>query len=236
MLAGLFADSAAYAGGRTGLLRDRALVFVYAGNVHAHAAGALGTKLDDALGTGGGTFAAGGTLGFVDHWKAGDGIHAQGSELAGRNAVAAAETAEQTAGVTSVQGRLDFAALLTLVGIDAGTGVAGAVAADDRHKRSGFAYLAPQDGGDLLHNLGAAHGAVVRVEVARLDGGVGEGTASGESAAAAIGAGKSFFNVVNPGVLLNLELPGHPEEHQGQQKAENRKNHDGPDDSVGHFR
>ena len=71
-------------------------------------------------------------------------------------------------------------------------------------------------------------------KVACLDGRFGEGTAACESAAAAVRAGHSLFDLIDARVFLNLELFGHKEEDERKQDTENGDDGNGPDNNIGH--
>ena len=233
--AGLGAEAAADAGIGAGLLRSRPLVLVDAGHVLAHAARALETKFDDVLGAGFGAGAAGGTLLLVHDGQARRGIHRQGAELARGHAVAATQAAESAARVAAVERGLDPAGLRAVVLIGTRTSLAAAVATDHRDLRGLRGHRKTENGSDLLHHLVAAHRAILIVQVRCFDRRIGESAASGEAAAAAVGARHHLLHFVNPRVLLDLELARHPEQDQRKQQAQDAQDRDGPDDCLSHY-
>ena len=235
MLAGLGAESAADAGRGAGLLGRGALVLVDAGHVHAHPARTLGAQLDDVLRAGLGASAAGGALLLVDDRKTRLRVHREGTELAGGHAVAAAQAAERAGGVSAVERGLDPAGLHAIVFVGTGTVGTGTVAADDGDLRGLLGHGEAEDGSHLLHHLVAAHRTVLVVQIGGFDRRIGEGAASGEAAAAAVGARHHLLHFVDPRIFLNPELARHPEEDEREQQAQDGQNRDGPDNSLCHY-
>ena len=237
-LADLGALAAAYAGGRTSLACDSALVLVDAGHIDpapvarrsAHVA-----YLYHTLGAGLRAGAARRTFGLVHDGQPGSGIHGDSPELAGGHAVAAAYAAVGASGIAGIEGGFHLARYRAVVDVGAGTVLTASVATHDRHLGSLLLDLVAQYRGDLLHGLVAADRAELAVKVGRLHGSLGERTASGESASAAIRTRHHLLDLVYTRILLDLELLRHPEEHEREKYRKGGENHDGQNNSVTHF-
>ena len=235
MRADLGALAAAYAGRGAGLAGDAALILIDAADKDTHRAGTLVPQFDNPLGAGFHTCAAGSALAFVNDRKTGFGIHVDGTELAGLDTVAAAETAVRATGVAAVERRLYLAGLHPVVDIGLRPVRAASVAADHGHPRGmGLDFIA-ENAGHLLHHIVTSDRTVHAVEVRRLDCCVGKGATAGESASAAVRTGHHLLHLIDTRVFLDLELLGHPEEDKRKDQAYERKDHDGQDNSVCHY-
>ena len=72
------------------------------------------------------------------------------------------------------------------------------------------------------------------VQIRSLHGGIGESAATGEAAAAAVGARHHLLHLVDTRILLNLELLRQQEKQQGENQSKTGQNRYCPDDSC-HF-
>ena len=232
MGAGLDADAAADASVRARLPGGRALVLVDAGDVFTHAARTFGAEFDDAFRTGFRAGAAGGALGLVHNRKSCGGIHVDRVELAGGNAVAAAEAAERATGIAGIERGFHLAGGVTVVLVGLRTDFAAAVAADHGDLGGLGLDLIAEDGRHLRHRVVAADRAEMAVQVGRLHGRLRERPAAGEAAAAAVGARHRLLDFVDARVFLYLELLRHEVEDQREQEAEHGDGRNGPDDGL----
>ena len=225
---GLGADAATDAGIRTGLLHGRATVLVHAAHEHPHATGSFRTQFDDGFRAGLRAGTASRTFFLVHHRQTGNGIHRQGAELAGLYAVPATQAAERAAGITRVQGRFHTAGLHTLIFIDPGTGLTGSVAADHRYHGGLLLNLVSEDGSHLGHDIVSANGTIIVVQVRGFDSRLGEGTATRETAAAAIRTWHHLLHLIDARILHHLELQGYKIEDNRQHQSQKGDDHKGP--------
>ena len=228
--------AAADAGSLAGLARSRTLVLVYAGYVHTHIPAALVAKLDDSLRTSLHAGSAGSTLLLVDNRKTCCRVHSDGAELADRNAVATSETSERTSCVAAVESGLDTARLIAAVLVCARTVLTRSVATYHSHLRFLSDNLNAENGCNLLHTFVASYRTEAAVQIwRRLNAMLGKSAATCLSAASAVCTRQYLLHLVDPRILLDVELLRNDEKDNCEGRTKNGEDCNSPDNSLCHY-
>ena len=141
-------------------------------------------------------------------------VHMQRIEIADGHAVALAEAAERTSRFTGIERRLHGTRRRTVIDTVPRPVGLRTVAAQYGHHRFPFRRRLPEEIGDTLHGLRTAHRAEQSGHIVHTDRSRGESTATGITAAAAVGPRQHLFDIVDTRVLIHLELLRHEIQYQ----------------------